>query len=177
MPYAFDIGNLLCNDTNPLPPSPNNTDLSSAARACAQALINQILASCQIHNSPSKGTVVALSQPLTILPREKPLPKPKPETKWEKFARQKGIRSDGRKKSKKQYNEDAGEWVPAWGYKGRNKEQEQNWITEVDERKETELKEGETLAGQGRRERRERVKKNMHKQRTSLLKTRKRHAR
>ena len=175
IPFSFDIGNLVCNDANPLPPVPSNADLSASAQACAQALINQILTSCRFRNSPSKGTLVALPRPSTILPRAKPLPKAKPETKWEKFARQKGIKSVS-KKSKKQFDDSTGQWMPAWGYKGRKKEHEQNWVTEVDEQKETELNEGETLAGRGRRERRDRAKKNQHKQKVNHLKAKKRRA-
>lgn len=36
-------------------------------------------------------TVVNLPKPLYILPRGLPVPKPRPPTKWEKFAKEKGI--------------------------------------------------------------------------------------
>lgn len=36
--------------------------------------------------------VIELPEPIMLLPREKPLPEPKPTTKWEKFAREKGIK-------------------------------------------------------------------------------------
>jgi regulator of ribosome biosynthesis len=62
------------------------------------------------------GRVVALPAPLTHLPREKPLPKPKPLTKWQKFAQEKGIRK--RKRSKLVFDEDQQEWRRRHG-KGR----------------------------------------------------------
>jgi len=63
------------------------------------------------------------------LPRAKPLPKPKPLTKWEKFAKEKGI--SHRKKEKAVWDEEKQEWVNRWGWKGKNKELEDQWLTEV----------------------------------------------
>ena len=52
----------------------------------------------------------------TLLPREKPVPEPRPETRWERFAKEKGIKK--RKKSSRMvYDEQKGEWRPRWGYK------------------------------------------------------------
>ena len=39
------------------------------------------------------------------------------------------------------YDDATGEWVPKWGYKGANKAGEDDWIVEVDEKKEAERKE------------------------------------
>ena len=38
-----------------------------------------------------EAIVVKLQAPTFTLPREKPLPKPKPLTKWQKYAQEKGI--------------------------------------------------------------------------------------
>jgi hypothetical protein len=50
----------------------------------AQALVGQLF------SLPSEavqgGRLAQLPQPSTLLPREKPIPKPKPLTKWQKFA-------------------------------------------------------------------------------------------
>ena len=40
---------------------------------------------------------------ISRLPREKPVPKPRPPTKWEKYAREKGINK--RKKDKKVWDD------------------------------------------------------------------------
>ena len=40
---------------------------------------------------------VELPLPNVILPREKPIPKPKPLTKWEKFRQEKGILEKGKR--------------------------------------------------------------------------------
>lgn len=63
------------------------------------------------------------------MPREKPVPKPKPLTKWERFAKEKGI--SHKKKDKKVWDEERQEWVNRWGRDGKNKEKEDQWIHEV----------------------------------------------
>merc|ERR1711879_301580 len=54
------------------------------------------------------GAVVDLPKPTTKFPREKPLPEPKPETRWEKFAKIKGIKN--KKQSKWDWDEAKQEW-------------------------------------------------------------------
>lgn len=74
------------------------------------------------------------------------------------------------------FDEETQEWVPKWGYKGRNKSGEGEWIVEVDEMKEKERDEegkGKTVRGEGRRERMEKVKRNERKQRNNEKKARK----
>lgn len=172
IPYTFDLGNLLCSDLNPVPSSPSQSDLASIARDTAQGLINQLLTTCTINSSPVDGLSLVLPPCTTRLPREKPLPVAKEETKWEKFARKKGIKDKKRGEGKLVYDEEKGEWVPKWGYKGRNKEGETDWIVEVDEKKEAGLKEGETLRGASRRDRVEKQKRNERKQRSNEGKVR-----
>lgn len=103
--------------------------MAATARNGVQLLFNQIF------NLPTKvnldGVFAQLpSQSEFVLPREKPLPKPKPLTKWEKFAKSKGI-APSKKKDKLVYDEERQDWVPAWGYKGKNKDKEEQWIHEI----------------------------------------------
>jgi regulator of ribosome biosynthesis len=79
--------------------------------------------------SSDDGPVAQLPAPTTMLPRAKPLPKPKPPTKWEQFAKAKGI--SHRTKEKKVWDEDKQDWVDRWGWKGANKDKEVQWLTEV----------------------------------------------
>lgn len=58
------------------------------------------------------------------------LPKPAPMTKWQAFAAAKGI-APKPKKDRLVYDEDKQEYVPRWGYKGKNKDKEDQWIHEV----------------------------------------------
>lgn len=51
----------------------------------------------------------------TILPREKHIPEPKQDTKWEKFAKEKGIKN--KKRERMVFEEDSQEFRPRFGYK------------------------------------------------------------
>lgn len=75
------------------------------------------------------GPLAILPTPTYQLPRAKPLPKPKPPTKWELFAAAKGIQKTVREK--RVWDEEKQDWVNRWGRDGKNKEVEQAWITEV----------------------------------------------
>jgi len=59
------------------------------------------------------GPIASLPEPITPVPREKSLPKEKAETRWEKFAKEKGIKH--KKKSSRIWDETTKEWRPRWG--------------------------------------------------------------
>lgn len=71
-----------------------------------------------------------LPEAITVLPREKPIPKPKPLTKWEKFRLEKGLPPKA-KRSRLVYDEITKEWVPRWG-KGSIKQiqKKHQWLME-----------------------------------------------
>jgi regulator of ribosome biosynthesis len=165
IPYTFDLGNLLCNDSNPLPQDHTNTDIDALARDCAQALINQLLTTCPIA-STADGVSITLPQPITPLPREKSVPKAKEPTKWEKFAAKKGI-TGKRKEGNKVYDEESGEWVAKWGYKGVNKKGEDDWLVEVDDEKEAKTGEVGDVRAEKRAERKERMKRQDRRERAN----------
>jgi hypothetical protein len=79
--------------------------------------------------SSPDGPIAQLPPFTTQLPRAKPLPKPKPPTKWEQFAKAKGIQK--KRKDKVVWDEERQEWVNRWGRDGKNKEKEVQWATEV----------------------------------------------
>lgn len=101
--------------------------LQATARDSIQALFNSLI-ELPTRSTPD-GPLTELPTPKTPLPRAKPLPKPKPPTKWEKFAAAKGIQK--KKRDKKEWDEEKQEWVNRWGWKGKNKEEETQWATEV----------------------------------------------
>ena len=111
----------------------------------------------------------------TPLPREKPVPQPKAPTKWELFAAKKGIKNK-KKDGKLVYDEATGEWVPKWGYKGKNKDLDDQWLVEVDMKKEAATGQAENPRAMGRKERLERVKRNERKQRANDARIRKKGA-
>lgn len=51
-------------------------------------------------------------------------------TKWQAFAKAKGI-APKEKKDKMVYDEEKQEWVPRWGFKGKNRDAEGQWLHEV----------------------------------------------
>lgn len=166
-PYTFDLGLLLAEDPNPVTLNRDSLEQSLAeiARDGAQSLINQLLTTCPL-TSTKDGVLLTLPQPATALPREKPLPQAKLPTKWERFAEKKGIKAKTREQRRNlAYDEESGEWKRKWGYKGLNKKGEDDWLVEVDMKKEQERKEGTSIRGDGRRERKERIRRNERKMR------------
>lgn len=174
IPNTYDLGNLATFDTNPLDntklkdPEQKEQYLASITRDNLQLLINQVLSlpiksTTETHGSStgqdSTMTLIQLPDPSTPLPREKSIPKAKAATKWEQFASRKGIKAKT-KDGKLVYDEESQEWVPKWGYKGKNKALDSQWLVEIsDEVKGTanELIDPRTLA---RAERKKLVKKN-----------------
>ncbi|GFP90783.1 ribosome biogenesis regulatory protein homolog [Phtheirospermum japonicum] len=61
-----------------------------------------------------EGPIVKLPAPTTKIPREKPFPKPRPPTKWEEFAKKRGIQK--RHKEKAVFDEQTGTWKRRYGY-------------------------------------------------------------
>ena len=169
IPYTFDLGNLLCTDANPLPgdSSLDEATLTATARDCAQVLINQLLTTCAIGRS-TDGTsmMLTLPPPSTGLPREKPVPAAKPLTRWQEFAKKKGI-APKKREGKLGYDDAKGEWVPKYGYKGKNKDGEGDWLVEVDEKKEAKTGEAGDARKERRAERVERVKRQERRERAN----------
>lgn len=73
--------------------------------------------------------VVQLPKQKFILPRSKPVPKPKPLTKWQQFAKAKGIQK--KKQSKLSWDEQLQKWVPRYGFRRSTAEKEKQWVLEV----------------------------------------------
>ncbi|KAG7661382.1 RRS1 [[Candida] subhashii] len=148
IPNTYDLGNLATFDPNPLDNDKLKNEaekekyLTSITRDNVQLLINQILSlpvktTTETHGSStgqnSTMTLIQLPEPTTPLPREKAIPKAKAPTKWEQFAARKGIKAKA-KDGKMVYDEATGEWVPKWGYKGKNKELDDQWLVEVEDK-------------------------------------------
>ena len=77
------------------------------------------------------GPLTILPNEVAALPRYTKIPEPKAETKWEKFAREKGIQKT--KKERMVYDEDTGDYKPRYGYKRINNGLEDLPIVEVKE--------------------------------------------
>nr|CAG4646534.1 EOG090X0CBY [Macrothrix elegans] len=126
----YDLGNLYALDINDIDLNQLRTDrealISRLSRDNVQLLINKLfeLPTLVVENE----TVVKLPAPTARLPRAKPAPKPKPLTKWEKYAKEKGITK--RKKANIVWDEELKRWVPRYGYRKNLAEKEKNWVVE-----------------------------------------------
>ncbi|KAK8500209.1 hypothetical protein V6N12_002314 [Hibiscus sabdariffa] len=116
--FHVDVGNLLAvNPFHSFPSLPASRD--ELVKECLQEGTKLVQAVADsLFNLPSTedvdGPLVKLPPPTTKLPREKHLPKPKPLTKWEEFAKKKGIQK--RKKEKVVWDEQTGTWKRRFGY-------------------------------------------------------------
>lgn len=107
----------------------NNFDdyLLNLTRDNTQLLINEIW---KLETTrEDEQVVVKLPEPKLPLPRMRKLPEPKPLTRWEKFAKAKGITK--RKKDKKVWDEELGKWIPTYGAKRAKADKDKDWVLEV----------------------------------------------
>ncbi|KAJ7086005.1 ribosome biogenesis regulatory protein-domain-containing protein [Mycena belliarum] len=130
-PLDVDAALLVATDPNPIDEESYSTDLEVHLQALAR---DGIQALCTVlfalpTQRSDDGPLAQLPPPTTALPRAKPLPKPKPPTKWEQFAAAKGIQHKVR--DKREWDEERQEWVNRWGRDGKNRRLEEQWITEV----------------------------------------------
>ena len=118
----MDLGNLTASDPSPL----DATDWAAGAAGACHSLATRLMQAlaAQLFALPSDpaamGRLAQLPPPTTQLPREKPVPKPRPPTKWEVFAQRKGIQK--RKRSSVAWDEDSQDWKRRHGYKRGNDE-------------------------------------------------------
>ncbi|KRT79581.1 hypothetical protein AMK59_6673 [Oryctes borbonicus] len=127
----YDLGTLLCVDKNELDSgllSKNKEDyVQNLTRDNVQLLMNQIW------SLPTEKVddvvVVKLPKPTYILPRAKRVPKPKPPTKWQEYAKLKGIQK--KKKSKLSWDEQLQKWLPLYGFKRAQAARDKDWLLEV----------------------------------------------
>jgi regulator of ribosome biosynthesis len=117
---AFDLGRLTCFNTTPVVKCSfgDNQKMQERAQKSVQLLVGRLFA---LPSEPAEhGRLAELPAPTTVLPREKPVPKPKPLTRWEQFAKEKGIQK--KKKDRMVFDETTKEWRPQWGYKRANED-------------------------------------------------------
>ena len=141
----------------------------SLASSRAQSLFHEVFALPSEPVDVGMGRMATLPAPTTPLPRELPLPKPRPPTKWEKFAQMKGIQK--RKRSKLVLDENSGEYKRRHGYKRAGHLAD---IAVIDA-KPTD-KPGFDPFAEMEKEKRERLKKNVKQQHANLKVSAQRHA-
>ncbi|KAJ8968027.1 hypothetical protein NQ314_002518 [Rhamnusium bicolor] len=104
-----------------------NDYILNLTRDNTQLLLNKIW---ELPTERVEEAIVAKLPPQkTVLPRMKPVPKPRPLTKWQQFAKEKGIQK--KKKNKLSWDEQLQKWVPLYGFKRAKAEKEKDWLLEV----------------------------------------------
>ncbi|KAI8911524.1 ribosome biogenesis regulatory protein-domain-containing protein, partial [Gorgonomyces haynaldii] len=128
IPLEFNLRLLEAYDMNPVE-STTNEGLMEWTREGCQLLVNALF-SLETESNDA-GIFAKLPDAVHFLPRMKPVPKQKAQTRWEKFAAAKGIQK--RKKVRVQYDENHGEYRPTWGYKNQGSKEKDlsEWIKEV----------------------------------------------
>ncbi|EFN69175.1 Ribosome biogenesis regulatory protein-like protein, partial [Camponotus floridanus] len=106
-----------------------NSYLKSLTRDNVQLLINKIW-DLPVERVDEVITAT-LPKPEYVLPRSRVIPKPKPLTKWQLFAKQKGIQTKKKGKSKLKWDEELKEWIPTYGYKRAKAQEQKEWLIEA----------------------------------------------
>lgn len=155
----FDLGNLMAYDPSAIDAATFKSGVDQTCQSMAtsifQALAKRLFA---LPSEPAPvGRIAELPAPVTTLPREKPIPKPRPPTKWELFAQKKGIVK--RKRSKLVLDEPSGEFKRRYGY-GKANDSEAVPVIEAGPNDQP----GEDPFSTMRKEKKERVKKQQKQQ-------------
>jgi regulator of ribosome biosynthesis len=113
----YDAANLTAWDSHPVDKSKlrkamREKYLARRARDSVQLLLHKVFA--LPYEPTADGPMAVLPRARIILPRRLPVPAARAETKWEAFAKEKGIKKQ--KRSRMVYDEPTGEWKPRWGY-------------------------------------------------------------
>jgi len=171
-PLDLDLGNLAASDPSPIDPDVFGRKPSDVATAAALSRGRDVLQRLvgDLFTLPSEadvnGRYVELPAGTTYFPRTKPLPpQEKPMTKWEKFAKEKGIKK--RKRSKLVYDEQTDEWKRRHGH---DRVKDADRIIIADAKMSDVPGKTEDPFSREERERRERVEKNAGKQVKNLQK-------
>lgn len=182
VPYQFDLRDLCVYDENFLYDLRSNDmeAIKSNMRDAAQAFVNRIW-KLPSKESDDKTTILAelpefYAKPkhqLTIeeenlvkskLPRAKPIPKAKPLTRWQKFAKEKGIKKT--KRSRLVWDDQKKDWVPRHGKDSKLNQEMDSWLVEVPNGAD-DITQGD-MYSKMRREKKDRVKKNLVRMRKNL---------
>ena len=133
---VFDLANLYAFDAHTISEQRlKGNGIDDEARDNVQLLMSRIFEqpvekNLLAHEREGVGAVVSLpAADLSVLhlPREKPLPKPKEMTKWERYAKVKGIQK--KKRGRMVFDEVQKEWRPRYGYK-RARDSTDAWLME-----------------------------------------------
>jgi len=149
-----DVGNLLGFCYQEIP---QGVSLIQWHRDSFQNVINDVF-SLPVTKS-NNGYLAELPDPTTLIPREKPFPKVKSDTKWEKFRKEKGIQK--KKRDTKIWDAETQTWKFRHGFKSIKNRDDLDWIIEdkPEQLREAGVEDPFLLKKQEKRERMSRQKK------------------
>lgn len=169
---VLDIGNLTAWDPESvvLPKAgPKREEyLKQMARDDAQVMINKLYAMNETEIVDGEK-VLKLPEATTILPRGKPVPEPKQPTKWERFARDKGIKSKSNKtREKKVWDDTTQKWLPRYGYNKVRNDEQKDWLIEIPDQADPNV----DYFAQKKEQKKEKIAKNKYQQLRNVAKAR-----
>ena len=134
-PCTLDLRNLLALSAHPIDPSVlydakhekvnDKFLLQTAQEGCNQLL--RSLWQLPVERSDAGPLVLLPGTDESKIPRALPPPPPKQETKWEKFAKEKGIGQNKEKRSRKVWDEATGTWMFRHGFQKANSSDTKEW--------------------------------------------------
>lgn len=132
---TIDVGNLTAWDPDSVTvpkAGPQREDyFRQLARENAQYILNKLYAMDSTETVEGEK-VLKLPEPITVLPRAKSVPEPKQPTKWERFAKEKGIKSKSSKtRDKLNWDDATRKWVPRYGYNKVKNDEQKDWLIEI----------------------------------------------
>jgi regulator of ribosome biosynthesis len=112
-----------------LAPLSAKEELTAMTTKTTESLVHALF---QLPSQASEDAVSVIlpQKEVEVCPREKPLPKEKPKTRWEKFAEEKGLKQQ--KRSRMVWDETIKDWAPRHGFKSVKKNAERvEWAIEA----------------------------------------------
>jgi len=116
----YCLAHLAAFDIAPLHPK---ADVLKQTRDNVQLLVNKVFGLGREETDEGPCALMPLEDGYR-LPRYRPIPKVKPETRWEKFMKEKKM--DKRKRSRLVFDEVSGDWKPRYGYKSAKQSEEKS---------------------------------------------------
>lgn len=123
---TYCLAHLAGFDITPLHPK---VDLAGQTRDNVQLLVNKIFGLGREDTEDGPAALIPLEEGFR-LPRQRPIPKVKVETRWQKFMKERNMTK--RKRSRLVFDEIAQDWRPRYGYKSiKQNDDKHNGILEV----------------------------------------------
>jgi len=161
---TYDLGRLAAFDRAAVNTEEFRRDSNSYVSSCAKTNVELLLK--HIFHTPREegadGSFAILPAAVYPLPRAQPLPKPRPPTRWEKFAAEKGIQK--RKKDTWVYDQKEKEWKTQYGYKRATTESD-DWVKEHNPNDDP----SEDPFAKAKRQKKERVDKQHQREERNIL--------